>query len=131
MEHGADFARWMHFCQSEIEPIESVWNRRLEDSKESETNKAEDKNSDDDDADRENTLEDMLTKISVRLKGQRNATQETKSKKDLELEKAIQEAKAEEQKSKDDQERIKQYSDQAFWTLPDQYDIDALMDEME
>jgi len=71
MEHGADFAQWMQFCQSEIEPIESVWNRRLEDSKESETNKA-DENSSDDDADRENTLEDMLTKISVRLKGQRN-----------------------------------------------------------
>lgn len=73
----------------------------------------------------------MLTKISVRLKGQRNQTQEAKSKKDLELEQAIKEAQAEEQKAKDDQERIKEFSDQAFWTLPAQYDIDALMNEME
>lgn len=97
MEHGAEFAKWMQFCQSEIEPIENTWNRRLEESKDSVTSESKKDDDDlDDDAERENTLEGMLEKISVRLKGQRNQTQDPKSKKDEELERAIKEAQQEE-----------------------------------
>lgn len=135
--------QWFHFCNSKVAAIEKVWNQKLDKPDEPAPNSNSNNlgNDDSNKDDHEQTIEDMLQKLSnsgrIDRKPRPNVTGGSQrapaaDKDSNALQADIESSRKEE--TKDDfhiEPKTGEYGDNQFWKQPEMYDIDDLLAELD
>lgn len=134
--------QWFHFCNSKVAAIEKVWNQKLDKPDEPAPNSNSNNlgNDDSNKDDHEQTIEDMLQKLSnsrFDRKPRGNVTGGSQrapaaDKDSNALQADIESSRKEE--TKDDfhiEPKTGEYGDNQFWKQPEMYDIDDLLAELD
>ena len=143
IEKRSQMQQWFHFCNSKVAAIEKVWNQKLDKPDEPAPNSNSNNlgNDDSNKDDHEQTIEDMLAKLSnsgrINNTKRGNVTggsqRQPAADKDSSALQADIEANRKDE-AKDDfhlEPKTGEYGDNQFWKQPEMYDIDDLLAELD
>ncbi len=124
---------WFHFCSNKVASIEKVWSRKLE-QPEVEQPAISDEPQPSANEDHEQTIENMLSKISMGNRVGRVQSARPPASGNSALLEDIQKGRDGQSNVKDDftvEYKVNEFGDNQFWKSPDMYDIDDLLADMD
>ena len=136
-----EMENWQNFCKSKIDKIEKVWNRKLEDTAESEDeNQGKMSEKDDDDSlSNEDTINALLERFDKNRLSRSHVETRKADQTAQDLQAATESLKPQAKDSNDievgqnnnELGASEEYANNNFWRAPDAYDLDELLNEVE